>query len=48
MVSSEDMGPATFVSMTEATKAISMGEAVIRYSRNNGRDFIRMVEGWKH
>ena len=41
MVSSEDKEPTTFSSMREALKAISMGERVIRYMWNNGRDFIR-------
>ena len=45
VVSLEDMEPTTFGSMREAAKVIGMGEGVIRYSKNNGRDFMRRFEG---
>ena len=45
VVSSEDMEPTQFASMSETMKAFSMGEKVIRYTRNNGRDFMRKIEG---
>ena len=38
VVSSEDIEPTMFSSMREATKAIGMGEGVIRYAR----DFVRV------
>ena len=41
VISSEDMEPTTFDSMTKAAKAVSAGEGVIRYARNNGRDFLK-------
>ena len=41
MLSSEEMEPTMFSSMREAAKAVGMGERVIRYVRNNGRDFVR-------
>ena len=41
VVSSEDMESAMFSSIMEAMKAIGMRERVIRYMRNNGRDFVR-------
>ena len=44
MVSLEDMEPTRFDSMREAAKAISMRERVIRYTGNNGRDFMRSFE----
>ena len=44
VVSSNDMEPTEFHSMREATKVIGMGERVIRYARNNGRDFMRKIE----
>ena len=37
MVSSNDMEPTTFDSMRKATKALGIGERVIRYVRKNGR-----------
>ena len=39
VVSSEGMDPTKFDSMKKATKAIGVEEGVIRYVRNNGRDF---------
>ena len=44
MVSSEGMEPTKFNSMRKVTKAIGVGEGVIRYARNNGRDFIKRFE----
>ena len=44
MVSSEDMGPTKFDSMRKVTKAIGIGERVIRYARNNGKDFVKRFE----
>ena len=40
-ISSEDMEPTEFHSIRKATKAIGVGERVIRYARNNGRDFLK-------
>ena len=40
VVSSEGMEPATFDCMRKAAKAIGVGEGVIRYASNNGRDFV--------
>ena len=37
VVSSNDMEPTTFDSMRKATKALGMGEGVIRYVRKNDR-----------
>ena len=45
MVSSVDMEPTMFGSMREAAKAINMEEGIIRYTKNNGRDFMRRFEG---
>ena len=45
MVSSEDMETTTFGSMRKAAKAIGMGEGVIKYTRNNGRNFVGRSEG---
>ena len=39
--SSEDMESTEFHPMRKAAKAISVGEWVIRYVRNNGRDFLK-------
>ena len=39
------MEPTTFASMSEAAKAISVGEGVIRYVWNNGWDFMRRFKG---
>ena len=44
VVSLEDMD-SEFHSMREATRAIGIGEGVIRYVRNNGRDFLKKFEG---
>ena len=44
VVSSEGMEPTKFDSMRKATKAIGVGEGVIRYERNNGRDFVKRFE----
>ena len=44
-VSLEDIEPIMFGSMRESAKAIGMGEGVIRYARNNGRDFMRRSQG---
>ena len=38
---SEDMEPTEFDSMRKAAKAIGVVERVIRYARNNGRDFFK-------
>ena len=45
VVSLEDMEPNKFDSMTKAVKAIRVEEGVIRYARNNGRDFIKRFDG---
>ena len=45
MVSSNDMEPTGFHSMRKATKVIGLSKGVIRYSRNNGRDYKRRLEG---
>ena len=42
VVSSEGMEPAKFDSMRKAAKAIDKKEGIIRYARNNGRNFVRM------
>ena len=47
VVSAEDMEPTEFHSMREATIAISIGEGVIRYVRNNGRDICKKFPGQK-
>ena len=44
MVSSGGMEPTKFDSMRKAAKAIGVGEGVIRYVRNDGRDFIKRFE----
>ena len=44
VVSSEGMEATTFSSMRETMKAIGMGEKVIRYTKNNGRDFMSRFE----
>ena len=41
IISSKDMEPTKFDSMRKAAKAISIGEGVIRYVKNNGRDFLK-------
>ena len=45
MVSLEGMEPSKFDSMRKAAKAIGVEEGVVRYVRNNGRDFIKRSEG---
>ena len=44
MVSLEDMEATTFGSIREATKAIGTGEGIIRYVRDNVRNFMRRSE----
>ena len=44
VVSSEDMEPNELHSMTKATKAIGIRKGVIRYARNNGKDFFDKFE----
>ena len=41
VISSEDMEPTEYDSMRKAAKAIGVGEGVISYARNNGRDFLK-------
>ena len=41
LIFSEDMEPTEFHSRSKAAKAIGIGEGVIRYARNNGRDFVK-------
>ena len=41
VISSEDMEPTKYDSMRKAAKATSVGEGVIRYARNNRRDFLK-------
>ena len=38
VISFNDMEPTEFDSMKKAAKAIGVGEGVIRYAKNNGRD----------
>ena len=47
VASLEDIEPTKLDSMRKAAKAIGMGEAVIRYEMNNGRDFIKRSEDKK-
>ena len=44
VVSLKGMEPTKFDSMRKAAKAIGIREGVIRYVRNNGRDFIKRSE----
>ena len=44
VVSLNDMEPTKFDSMRKAAKSIGVGEGVIRYARNNERDFIKKFE----
>ena len=44
VVFSEGMEPTKFDSVRKATKAIDVGGGVIRYSRNDGKDFIKRFE----
>ena len=44
VISSEDMEPTKLHSMGKAAQAIGTGEGVIRYMRNNGRDFFKKFE----
>ena len=41
VISSENMEPTKFDSMRKTAKAIGIGEGVIRYVRNNVRDFLK-------
>ena len=46
VISSEDTEPVTFASIRQAAKSIGVGEIVIRYARNKGRNsFKRTVDG---
>ena len=45
MMSSNDMELTEFHSMRMAAKVIGVGEGVIRYARNDGRNYMRRVEG---
>ena len=47
LVPSNDMEPTKFDSMRKAAKSIGVVEGVIRYARNNGRDFVQKFEGEK-
>ena len=47
VVSLEDMEPTKFHSMREVARTISIKEGVIRYVRNNERDFFK-IQGQKH
>ena len=42
VVSSNDMESTNFYSM--AAKSIGVGEGIIRYARNSGRDFVKKFE----
>ena len=44
MVSSEDLEPTKLNSMRKVATAVDIGEGVIRYARNNGRDFFKRFE----
>ena len=44
LVSSEGMEPTKFDSIRKAVKTIGVGEGVIRYARNNRRDFDKRFE----
>ena len=45
VISSKDMKPTEFESMRKAAKAIGIGQGVIRYVRNNGRNFLKDKNG---
>ena len=45
VVSLNKMKPTEFDSIRKAAKAIGVGEGVLRYVRNNGRDFATKIEG---
>ena len=45
VVSAEGMEPTTFNSIKQAAKFIGVGEMVIRYAREKGRDSITMRKG---
>ena len=44
VASSEGMEPTKFDSVRKASKAIGIGEGIIRYARNTGRDFFKRFE----
>ena len=44
MVSSNDMESTKFNSMKKAAKTTGVGEEVIRYVKNNGKDFVKKFE----
>ena len=45
VVSSNDMEPTKVDSIRKVAKSIGVVEGVIRYARNNGRDFVERFEG---
>ena len=45
VVPSEGMEPTKFNSVRKAAKATGIGEGVIRYARNNRRDFLKEIRG---
>ena len=47
VVSLEDMELTKFDLIRKAAKAIGIGDGIIRYVRNNGRDFIKRFEDGK-
>ena len=45
VISAEDMEPTTFESIKQAARALGVGEMVIRYAREKGRDSIIRRKG---
>ena len=45
VVSLEDKEPTKFDSMRQAVRAISVGESVIGYAKNNVKDYVRRFKG---
>ena len=41
VISSKDMEPTEYQTMRKAAKATGVGEGVISYARNNGRDILK-------
>ena len=41
VIHSEDMDPTEFTSMMKAAKAIGVSEGSIRYTKKNGKDFLK-------
>ena len=45
VVLAEDVEPTMFDSMRKATKALGVGEKVIRYAKEKNRDFFKRTNG---